>query len=57
MNNKNKVSRETVKQGLKLRKKELLAKNELGTYFEGLCDALEMTPEQLKKAINTILKG
>lgn len=35
-------------------KQDLLAKAELGTYFQGLCDALDMTKPQLKKAIKII---
>jgi hypothetical protein len=38
-------------------KEELLARYEGGTYLMGLRDALEMTPAQIRKAIEIILKG
>lgn len=37
-----------------LSKDELVAKYELGTYFEGLCDALEMSKAELRKAIKIL---
>lgn len=35
-------------------KEELLAKQELDTYLQGLIDALEMTKPQIRKAIKII---
>ena len=34
-----------------MNKDDLLAKQELGTYLEGLCDALSMTKPQIKKRL------
>jgi len=37
--------------------KELLAKQEMRTYLDGLTDALDMTKPQIKKAILTIIES
>ena len=38
-------------------KKELLAKQELGTYLEGLADARDMTEKELEKAIDLLVNA
>lgn len=38
-------------------KDELLAKHELGTYLDGLYDALNMSKPQIKKAIKIIVEN
>lgn len=37
-------------------KEELLVKEELGTYLEGLVDALQMTKAEIRKAIKIIIE-
>ena len=39
---------------MKISDEELLAKQELDTYFTGLCDALQMTKAEIKLAIKLI---
>lgn len=40
-----------------LDKEELLAKYELGTYLNGLQDALYMTKPEIRRAIKTIIES
>lgn len=40
-----------------MQKEELLANHELGTYLDGLRDALGMTKSQIKRAIDIIEEG
>lgn len=38
-------------------KEEILAKAQLGTYLEGLCDAYGMTKKQIEKTIDIIVEN
>lgn len=42
---------------MKLTKQELLDSYETCTYLDGLKDALDMTKEEIQKAIDIIVKG
>ena len=43
--------------GLQMDKEELLAKEELSTYLDGLKDALEMSKPELRKVIKFLMEN